>query len=40
MCEKLFYLFHGLGLGRRTYSAYRQTHIDSRANTLVEQLCL
>ena len=34
------YLLHGSGLGSRAYSGHRQTHIDSWADTLVEQLSL
>ena len=34
------HLFHGSGLGSRTNSGHRQTHVDSGANTLVEQLSL
>ena len=40
---KLFrgaYLLHGLGLGSRSYSGHRQTHVDGGADTLVEQLSL
>ncbi len=34
------YLLHGSGLGSRTYSGHRQTHVDGWADTLVEQLSL
>ena len=38
--DESVYLFHGLGLGSRPHSAHRQTHIDSRTDTFVKQLCL
>lgn len=34
------YLFHGLHLSGRSYTAYRETHIDGWADTLVEKLSL
>merc|ERR1712226_473902 len=33
-------LFHSFKLGSRSYSAYRQTHVNGRADTLVEELSL
>lgn len=32
------HLFHGLGLSGRSYTGYRQTDVDGRSDTLVEQL--
>ena len=34
------YLFHSLGLGSSSDSGHRETDVDSRSNTLVEQLRL
>lgn len=39
MCKLIFlYLLHGLGLGSRSYTRYRQTDVDGWSDTLVEQL--
>lgn len=36
----MFYLLHGLGLGSRSYTGYRQTDVDGGTDTLVEELSL
>lgn len=36
--QEMAHLFHGLGLSSRTYSRHRQTYVDGRSDTLVEQL--